>query len=234
MYQINRDLETILYENGASLVGFADLKPFARDGMDFGVSVAVALDPAVLRSISDGPTEAYYDAYFRINRQLDRIVTAGAEYLSEKGYRASAQTTDAVAETADYRTALPYKTVATRAGLGWIGKCALLVTKKYGSAIRLSSLLTDAPLQCADPVGDSRCGGCTACRDACPGRAVSGTAWHAGLDRNCFFDPLACRKAARKLAAERLRKEITLCGQCVFACPYTKGYLNRAALREDL
>ena len=47
------------------------------------------------------------------------------------------------------QTALPHKTIATRAGIGWIGKSALLVTAKYGSAIRLSSILTDTPIETA-------------------------------------------------------------------------------------
>ena len=42
--------------------------------------------------------------------------------------------------------------IATRAELGWIGKNCLLVTEKFGSAIRLSSLLTQVPLCCEEPV----------------------------------------------------------------------------------
>ena len=45
-----------------------------------------------------------------------------------------------------FRTVMPHKTVAVHAGLGWIGKSALFVTEKYGSAVRLTSVLTDAPL----------------------------------------------------------------------------------------
>jgi epoxyqueuosine reductase QueG len=61
-------------------------------------------------------------------------------------------------------TGLPHKTTATLAGLGWIGKCALLVTERYGSAIRLTAVLTEAELPCGEPVSRSRCG---ACADKC-------------------------------------------------------------------
>lgn len=230
MYGIQEELKEILEENGAKLVGFADLEPVWGGGMKTGVSVAVPLPRALVRSIQDGPNMEYYDAYNASSQVLDIIVTAGAEFLNAKGYRAVAQTTEAVVESDDYRTALPHKTVATRSGLGWIGKCALLVTPRYGSAVRLSSLLTNAPMQYGTPVRESRCGSCMACANACPGKAVSGKLWSAGADRNSFFDPHACRKAARALAWEKIEEEITLCGQCIVACPYTTRYLQEEEL----
>lgn len=234
MNLIQEELKNILLEQGASLIGFAALSPAQSGEMGTGISVAAAMPRSILSSIQNGPTIDYYDHYDRANDLLDAIVTAGAKYLTAKGYRAFAQTTGTVAESEDYRTALPHKTVATRAGLGWIGKCALLVTPEYGSAIRLSSLITDAPMQCSTPVLESRCGNCMACAAACPGKAVSGRLWSAGVDRDDFFNPYECRKAARALAAERIHREITLCGQCIVACPYTKRYLNKEQpLRQE-
>lgn len=211
----------------ASLCGFGDLSKVTGGEWKTGVSVAVALPAAVVRSLPEGPTPEYREAYDTLNAELDGIVTAGAELLRRNGFRAFAQTTGAVVERDDYRTALPHKTVATRAGLGWIGKCALLVTSEYGPAVRLSSLVTDAPLTPAKPIDESLCGECTGCRDVCPGNAVSGKLWKVGMEREEFWDAYACRRAARLLAAERLHEEITLCGRCIAACPYTKRYLKR-------
>lgn len=56
-----------------------------------------------------------------------------------------------------------------------------------GFAVRLSSLVTDAPLPCGTPVTESRCGACAACTNACPGRAVSGELWSPQKDRDSFF-----------------------------------------------
>jgi len=42
------ELQSLLYANGADMVGFADLRdiiPDARDSFRFGVSIAVALHP---------------------------------------------------------------------------------------------------------------------------------------------------------------------------------------------
>jgi epoxyqueuosine reductase QueG len=225
---IGDELKSILYESGASLVGFADLRSIAKPDMPYGISVAVAIPAEIVESIHGGPNLAYYDAYYALNEKLDGLVTAGQEFLKSRGYRAYAQTTDAVREFDTYRTELPHKTVATNAGLGWIGKSALLVTEQFGPAVRISSLVTNAPLECAAPIAESKCGGCMVCTNACPGKAISGKLWRANLDRDEFFDPLACRKKARALSAEKMNKEITLCGKCIEICPYTQRYLHTA------
>lgn len=127
-----------------------------------------------------------------------------------------------------HRTQLPHKTVATLAGIGWIGKSALLVTKKYGSAVRLTSILTDMPLDYGVPVTKSMCPReCYICMNACPGKAISGKLWDQTMDRNEFYDPLKCREKALQLSKERMNKEITLCGKCIEVCPYTRKYINR-------
>ncbi|HEX2986337.1 MAG TPA: 4Fe-4S double cluster binding domain-containing protein [Caproiciproducens sp.] len=224
---LNEELTEFMLCRGATLVGFADLKSIRAAEMPTGVSIAVAVPADVIRSIRSGPTMEYYNAYHSINAKLDKIVTAGAEFLCQKGYQAFAQTEDAVVESEDYRTKLPHKTVATRAGLGWIGKCALLVTERYGSAVRLSSLITTAPLECGSPVTESKCGDCMCCTQSCPGKAVSGSVWSPEKDRDEFFHSVDCRAAARKLAMNKIQKEITLCGKCIYVCPYTQRYLKR-------
>ena len=125
-------------------------------------------------------------------------------------------------------TPLPHKTAATRAGLGWIGKCALLVTKEYGSAVRITTVLTDAPMTTGKPVNTPLCGNCTACVDDCPGQASSGRNWEVDLHRDSFFDAFACRKAAHKLARENIGVDNSICGTCIVVCPWTKKYLKRA------
>jgi epoxyqueuosine reductase QueG len=229
---LSEGLHDFLLEKGASLCGFADLTGIAQGELRSGVSVAVNLPVSVLQSIAGGPSRIYFDAYHEINDQLDGLVTSGAEYLQSKGYRVHARTRANVQEHEGYRTDLPHKTVVTRAGLGWIGKSALLVTGEFGPAVRISSLLTDAPLTFSEPNVKSKCGSCMACVDHCPGRAISGKLWEAGMDRDDFFDAAACRKAARALSKALLNEEISLCGKCIEVCPYTRGYIQRTLENE--
>ena len=150
--ELKQELFRRLAAEGAAQMGVADLRGLVPSGLETGVAVLVALPRDLGRALQTAPTRAYYEAYHTLNAQLDRIVTRGAAFLEQAGYRAWAQTTSAVVQDDGWSTPLPHKTVATRAGLGWVGKSCLLVTRAYGSAVRLSSLVPDAPLPWDTPV----------------------------------------------------------------------------------
>ncbi len=60
---------------------------------------------------------------------------------------------------------------AMQAGVGWIGKNSLLLTREYGSWIFLGVILTTLDLP-PDPPHTSHCGTCTRCLEACPTDAI--------------------------------------------------------------
>jgi len=67
------------------------------------------------------------------------------------------------------------RTVARLAGLGWIGRNALLISPTTGSYRFLGFLLTEAPLAVQHGGhGADRCGSCTACERRCPTAALVG------------------------------------------------------------
>lgn len=221
-------LAALLREQGAKLVGFGNMAGLSRDGLDSAVALALPLPADTVAGIGSGPTRNYFEQYHALNRELDRLAETAARYITGLGFRTVAQTTTTVVETAGYRTEVPHKTCATRAGLGWIGKSALLVTPEYGPAVRLTSVLTNGQFDVyGSPVNTSRCGSCTKCTDACPGHAIHNALWNVAVTREQLVDVEACRGAARKLAAERIHEEITLCGKCIQVCPYTQAYLKR-------
>jgi len=245
MKTLNEELTSFLKSNGASLVGFADLGEMAsasRDGFPFGVSIAVALDGQIVSEIIEGPTRRYYDEVYRVNDRLNSLGLSAERLIVEWGYRAYAlpatthlssqdAASKALIERSKQRlinlsTELPHKTAATRGGLGWVGKCALLVTREYGSAVRLTNVLTDAPLSCGKPINESFCGDCVECVKICS--APSGRNWRAGADRESFFDAFTCQKTARERAFKSFGEKVTLCGRCIAACPWTQKYIARA------
>lgn len=234
---MKNEIKRVLLSSGANMVGFAHLHPLpdeVRDGMPRAVAFAVAFRPEILVGLKEGPTREYYEEIKRINGLLLELSESTAALLRQHGFRAvsSAATHEGI-DPETHSTRLPQKTIATLAGLGWIGKSALLVTEEFGPAVRLNRVLTDAPLPPASPVKKSRCGECRACVDACPGDAPSGKEWNAGRHRDEFFDASACRRAALEIAQRKVGIADTFCGICIAACPWTGKYVRRHMYKTD-
>jgi epoxyqueuosine reductase QueG len=190
----------------------------------------VAFSPEVLLAISEIPNDRYFSQYKSIDKKTEEIARKTEEFLMDTGFHVKAITREnRDTNDGEKTTRLPYKTVATRAGIGWIGKCALLTTKEYGAGIRIISVLTDAPLKTGEPINESMCGDCMECVNACPGKAAKGGNWSLKSDRKDIFDAFACADyvAQRGMKYNYGRTTVT-CGLCILACPWTKKYIERS------
>lgn len=217
-----------LTEMGASIIGFADLRDVenARElGYRYGISIAVALKPDIINNLHKGVTAEYEKEYLEVNNHLDKLALITSQILKEEGFMSHPQIVTDVTTNSNMESLIPHKTIATRAGVGWIGKCALLVTGKYGSAIRLTSILTNAELVVGTPINRSHCGECKRCVEKCPGNAVKGANWSVAKGRDEYYDHLKCRKEARRRSGLNGINR-SLCGVCILTCPFTKKYIS--------
>ena len=233
MKNLSEELREFLLKQGASVVGFADLieLPLSdRYGYRYGVSFGIQLNPEKVRVIFPGPSMDYYNEYIGVSDRLYLLAQQGADFLNSKGLDALPLTkSNVVKDDSVFRSRLPFKTVATRAGLGWIGKCAFLVTEQFGPALRLGVILTNAELEVGKPINTSRCGQCEECKNMCPAGGVSGKDWKVGVDRDELLNAKAC-KAKVVERGEKLGLTEGTCGLCIWACPWTQRYLRRSQI----
>jgi epoxyqueuosine reductase QueG len=230
MNELEQALIGVLTAEGASMVGFADIGDLPareRRYMDSALWIAVALDPQIVRDMASGPTKLYEIEYRKVNELLANLTRRAAKVVRGFGFEAHVRLpTDEDIDWIELTTPLPHKTVATRAGVGWIGKCGLLVTEEFGSAIRMAVVLTDASFSWTQPIGASMCGDCDECVKACPAGAATGEDWIKGMDRKEYYDAFACHDHILSVIKEK-GISAKICGICIGVCPYTRKYVMR-------
>jgi epoxyqueuosine reductase QueG len=111
-----------------------------------------------------------------------------------------------------------FKYAAVQAGLGWIGKSGVLITKEFGPRVRLAAILLDYPLDCGSPITKSLCGSCQACVDACLWGVIKGVNWNISSKRDELLDYKLCNTKRSEYIVSNGRKHT--CGYCILACPW--------------
>jgi epoxyqueuosine reductase QueG len=231
---LNRIIETLQKHlaPGRYIYGFGDLTGLldpVYSHVTHGISIICRLDDDIIDGIGNGPTLEYYTLYTKVNLDLNAIVANIARDLTSELYTflpvyatiEDPSIQETFAKTLTYN--FSHKMVATRSGLGWVGKTDLLISRQFGPRIRMASVVTNYPLPCNEvPINESRCGTCRICVDTCPAKAANGIPWDIHTPRDVFFDPFKCRKYCREISKRSLSLDISLCGKCVMVCPMGK------------
>lgn len=221
MYE--KELEKILKEAGADLVGFSSLgENRSPEHPEYGYAVTIVrkLSRAVIKTINGAPTMEYFQHYRATNARLDSIALDAVSFIENAGYLAlSVAASQSTPDKKDeYRGIFPHKTGAVLSGLGFIGKNGLLITE-YGSAVRLASVLTDMPLSAQKEIKPCLCGDCQICKNACPAGAITGELYVNGAERSTIFD---AKKCSEHMKTYKNIGRGAVCGICISVCPYNK------------
>ena len=202
------------------LYGFADISysPFARQyraALVFAVPYGKQLTPETY-------TEQDFDDGIQSARaRLDGIVERLEALFRTCGV---AYYVPPVAQRDETELLAPFsfKYAATRAGIGWIGKNDVVITRRYGPRVRLSAVLIDAPLPTGKPITESTCPeDCLRCVEACPCKALHGVPWDASKQRSDLIDYHRCNQLRSAFSPRLGRKHA--CGRCLAACPFGTG-----------
>ena len=219
------ELKKYLLNLGVSKVGYADVKGLASEFVDLpnGISLVLKIPKETIQLVIDEDYEDYWKSFHKQIAILTDIALKGEEYIKDLGYNAFALTmTRNECDMEKLLSILPYKTIATKSGLGWIGRSALFVTPEYGSAVALGAILTDMPLEFGTPITDSECDECENCQKACPVKAINPQKWNDRLNREDIIDIEACGE----YIIDQYKNGLG-CTKCMSECKLTQEYLKR-------
>ena len=148
-----------------------------------------------------------------------------ANWIRSQGYNASAYPGPSA-------SALLLIPPAIASGLGELGKHGSLISRHFGSGVRLAGVTTDMPLVATAPDrfgGDEFCTNCQVCTHSCPPGAISERKQMVRDVERWYVDFDKCIPYFAESAS---------CGICIAECPWTRPnvrpkLLAKMARRND-
>ena len=149
------------------------------------------------------------DYHYILQDKLERLARGIEELTADFEYKGMVDT-GALVDTA----------VARRAGIGFIGKNGLVISKEFGSYMFLGELITNLELEPDQPV-DYDCGDCNRCIEACPTSCLLGDST---MDaRRCLSFQTQDKGMMDLEFRKKIKTVIYGCDICQICCPYNKG-----------
>jgi len=152
----------------------------------------------------------YEDYHFFIKKQLRRLVD----------FIASAAGRDFRFKLCVDSVPLAERSLAVRAGLGFIGKNHMLINPEYGPEVFLAEIITDLALETDNPAEGS-CSGCEKCIEACPTGALRADG-RFDASRCISYLTIEHKDAVQGELARMIGDRLFGCDECVLACPLQK------------
>ncbi|MBW2027525.1 MAG: reductive dehalogenase [Deltaproteobacteria bacterium] len=183
------------------------------DAFQYAIVMGFGEDHEMLRYaptyIADAETSLGYSRMAITNAYVSK-------FIKVLGYDAMSCSTNTIGIT------IP---MAAQAGLGQLGRNGLLITPKFGPAVRISKVLTSLPLVPDTPIDfgvTELCSACEICADKCPGQAImhgerTKEARNESNSPGVLKWPIDAEKCIGQWS--RIRKPCTV---CISVCPFNK------------
>ena len=215
-------LKDYLIGEGISKVGFTKVNLSEFPSLDYGIALVLKLPRQAIQLLIDDEFRRYWKIFHNQIDILTDIALKAESLIKDNGYDAFALTMQRnECDMEKLLSKLPYKPLATTSGLGWIGRSALFVCEEYGSAVALSGILTDMPLDVGQPITDSYCDDCEECQKACPVDAINPKKWNSRLNRSDIIDIEACSE----YVIDQFKSGLG-CSKCLSNCKLTQEYFK--------
>lgn len=159
------------------------------------------------------------DYHYVLQDKLDRLARGIEELTADFEYKGMVDT-GALVDTA----------VAQRAGIGFIGKNGLVISKEFGSYMFLGELITNLDIEPDQPV-DYGCGDCNRCVTACPTSCLIGDG--SMNAKRCLSFQTQDKGVMDLEFRKKIKTVIYGCDICQICCPYNKGLDNPLATEID-
>lgn len=163
------------------------------------------------------PDSAYLSRY-ALGRDYHKLIRKRLQQLAERiqaligpfGFRAFVDSAPVME-----------RALASRAGLGWIGKNTMLLNRQAGSFFFLGELFTDLPLPVDEPYEQEHCGRCTACLQKCPTDAFVDA--HVLDARRCIsYLTIELKGSIPEELRPKMGNRVFGCDDCQIACPWNR------------
>ena len=159
------------------------------------------------------------DYHYVLQDKLDRLAKGIEELTADFEYKGMVDT-GALVDTA----------VARRAGIGFIGKNGLVISKEFGSYMFLGELITNLDIEPDQPV-DYDCGDCNRCVTACPTSCLIGDGTMNA--KRCLSFQTQDKGVMDLEFRKKIKTVIYGCDICQICCPYNKVLDNPLATEID-
>jgi epoxyqueuosine reductase QueG len=182
-HELSNQLKSVALAHGADLVGIvkvSDLPEHAENitrilpSARYVIVVASPHNVAALRS--DNNQAAQFDTIYTYG-ECEQSAHKTTRYLVSEGFPSVAVPAFIPIDMAEPKKGMQgeicWRRAGVKAGLGSFGENGLLITKEFGSAIRLAGLLTSAPLKADEALDEDFCDHCMRCLEVCPVGALS-------------------------------------------------------------